>query len=174
MIAALPGRMNHPIGERGQGLSSGQRQLIALARAELVDPDLLLLDEATATLDQATEAQVLAAGRAMTRRRTSVIVAHRLATAARADTIAVVDGGRIVELGTHDELLALDTLYRGFWEAGVDPDEAAVSEPDVTVTAARNNLADTGPHAGSRQGAQRGASTSTKQTIRTRSPETTT
>ncbi|MDS1112188.1 ABC transporter ATP-binding protein [Gordonia westfalica] len=174
MIAALPGRMNHPIGERGQGLSSGQRQLIALARAELVDPDLLLLDEATATLDQATEAQVLAAGRAMTRRRTSVIVAHRLATAARADTIAVVDGGRIVELGTHDELLALDTLYRGFWEAGVDPDEAAVSEPDVTVTAARNNVADTGPHAGSRQGAQRGASTSTKQTIRTRSPETTT
>ncbi|GAA14432.1 ABC transporter ATP-binding protein [Gordonia alkanivorans] len=173
MIAALPGRMNHPIGERGQGLSSGQRQLIALARAELVDPDLLLLDEATATLDQATEAQVLAAGRAMTRRRTSVIVAHRLATAARADTIAVVDGGRIVELGTHDQLLALDSLYRGFWEAGVDPDEAAVTEPGVTVTAARTDAVDADSHAGSRQDARRGASATDNQTIRAGSPEMT-
>ncbi|ASR02662.1 ABC transporter ATP-binding protein [Gordonia rubripertincta] len=173
MIAALPGRMNHPIGERGQGLSSGQRQLIALARAELVDPDLLLLDEATATLDQATEAQVLAAGRAMTRRRTSVIVAHRLATAARADMIAVVDGGRIVELGTHDELLALDTLYRGFWEAGVDPDEAAVTEPGGPVPAARTHAMDADPHAGSRQDARRGASATDNQTIRAGSPEMT-
>ena len=134
MIAALPGRMNHPIGERGQGLSSGQRQLIALARAELVEPDLLLLDEATATLDQATEALVMAAGAAVTRRRTSVIVAHRLATAARADVIAVVDHGRIVESGTHDELLTLDGRYRAFWDAGVDPAEPAVPvTPRATV-----------------------------------------
>ncbi|NED62463.1 multidrug ABC transporter permease, partial [Streptomyces sp. SID10244] len=97
-------------------------QLIALARAELVEPDLLLLDEATATLDQATEALVLAAGEALTHRRTSVIVAHRLATAARADTIAVVDQGRIVERGTHTELLALGQRYRAFWDAGVAPD----------------------------------------------------
>ncbi|GAA3688018.1 ABC transporter ATP-binding protein [Gordonia hankookensis] len=127
MIAGLPGRMNHPIGERGQGLSSGQRQLIALARAELVEPDLLLLDEATATLDQATESLVLAAGEALTHRRTSVIVAHRLATAARADTIAVVDQGRIVERGTHTELLALGQRYRAFWDAGVAPDADGIA-----------------------------------------------
>ncbi|TYQ11092.1 UNVERIFIED_ORG: ATP-binding cassette subfamily B protein [Gordonia westfalica J30] len=173
MITGLPGRMNHPIGERGQGLSSGQRQLIALARAELVDPDLLLLDEATATLDQATEAQVLAAGRAMTRRRTSVIVAHRLGTAARADMIAVVDGGRIVELGTHDELLALHSLYRGFWKAGVDPDEAAVTEPGGMVPTAGMDAVDADSYTGSKQDARRGASATDNQTIRAGSPEMT-
>ncbi|RVW03121.1 ABC transporter ATP-binding protein [Rhodococcus xishaensis] len=101
VIAALRGGMNQPIGERGQGLSAGQRQLIALARAEMVDPDLLLLDEATATLDPATERLVLDSSRMVTRRRTSVVVAHRLATAARADLVVVVDNGRIVETGDH-------------------------------------------------------------------------
>ncbi|NKR70690.1 ATP-binding cassette domain-containing protein [Rhodococcus hoagii] len=103
-IAALRGGMNQPIGERGQGLSAGQRQLIALARAEMVDPDVLLLDEATATLDPATERLVLESNRMVTRKRTSVVVAHRLATAARADLVVVVDGGRIVESGAHSAL----------------------------------------------------------------------
>lgn len=103
-IAALRGGMNQPIGERGQGLSAGQRQLIALARAEMVDPDVLLLDEATATLDPATERLVLESNRMVTRKRTSVVVAHRLATAARADLVVVVDGGRIVESGAHGTL----------------------------------------------------------------------
>ena len=122
LVRTLPGGFRHPVGERGQGLSAGQRQLIALARAELADPDLLLFDEATAALDPATEAAVLAAGDRVTSRRTAFVVAHRLATAARADRIVVLDAGRIVEQGTHSELLAVAGPYRALWEAGeLDP-----------------------------------------------------
>lgn len=115
-IAAIPGGFNHPVGERGRGLSSGQRQLIALARAEMTDPALLLLDEATATLDPATEAAILAAADRATGRRTSVVVAHRLATAARADRILVLDKGRIIEDGTHAQLLRAHGAYARLWD----------------------------------------------------------
>jgi ATP-binding cassette subfamily B protein len=118
LVRGLPGGFRHPVGERGQGLSAGQRQLLALARVELADPDLLLFDEATAALDPATEAAVLAAGDRVTARRTAVVVAHRLATAARADRIVVLDGGRVVEQGTHAELLAANGAYRALWRAG--------------------------------------------------------
>nr|WP_245771668.1 ABC transporter ATP-binding protein [Actinacidiphila guanduensis] len=117
MIAGLPLGYLQPVGERGRNLSAGQRQLLALARAELVDPDVLLLDEATASLDLATEARVTAATEALSRRRTTLVVAHRLTTAARADRVIVLDHGTVVESGTHAALLAAAGPYRRLWDA---------------------------------------------------------
>jgi ATP-binding cassette subfamily B protein len=116
-VAGLPGGYLHVLSERGASLSAGQRQLIALARAELVDPALLLLDEATANLDLATEARVAAAMRHISRRRTTIVIAHRLQTARAADRIAVLDQGRIVETGSHDELLSRHGHYARMWQA---------------------------------------------------------
>ncbi|CCH34751.1 ABC transporter ATP-binding protein [Saccharothrix espanaensis] len=114
-VAALPAAFHQQVGERGQSLSAGQRQLVALARAELVQPDLLLLDEATAALDPQTEATVLAAGDHLAGSRTTFVVAHRLATAARADRIVVLSDGRIAEQGTHTALLAAGGHYARLW-----------------------------------------------------------
>lgn len=117
MIAGLRLGYLQPVGERGRGLSAGQRQLLALARAELVDPDILLLDEATSSLDLATERRVAAATDLVSRRRTTVVVAHRLTTAARADRVVVLDAGTVVESGTHTALLAAGGTYHRLWEA---------------------------------------------------------
>lgn len=119
MITRLPDGYDHPIAARGRNLSAGQRQLIALARAELVDPDLLLLDEATAALDLATEAAVNRAAERLSGGRTTLVIAHRLSTAERADRVVVLDRGRVVEDGTHTELLARGGTYTRLWEAFV-------------------------------------------------------
>jgi len=117
MITRLPGGYGYLVAERGRNLSAGQRQLIALARAQLADPAILLLDEATAALDLAAEAAVNHAISELTAARTTLVVAHRLTTAARADRIVVLDQGRIAEVGSHADLLAARGTYAALWDA---------------------------------------------------------
>ena len=111
-IAALDGGYDAEVGERGVKLSGGQRQRIAIARALLRDARLLLLDEATSSLDSASEALVQEALDRLMAGRTTFVIAHRLATVQDADCIAVLDDGRLVQTGTHDDLVQHDGLYR--------------------------------------------------------------
>ncbi|MFA5885642.1 MAG: ABC transporter ATP-binding protein [Acidimicrobiia bacterium] len=108
---ALPDGLETEVRERGSRLSAGERQLVSLARAALADPAVLILDEATSNLDPGTERAVELALEQLTERRTVIVVAHRLSTAARADRVAVVDAGRLVELGTHEELVQREGSY---------------------------------------------------------------
>lgn len=111
IIAGIEGGFAGEVGERGRGLSSAQQQIIALARAELIDPDVMVLDEATANIDPAVEADVVRAIALATRSRVAIIIAHRLSTAEMADNIAVVSAGKIVEQGRHQELLESGGSY---------------------------------------------------------------
>jgi len=112
------------IGERGVRLSGGQKQRLAIARAILADPVLLILDEATSNLDSRSEALIQRSLAELMRDRTSIVIAHRLSTIRHADTIAVLEKGEIIELGTHDQLLANDGLYAAYLKMQLDPDAA--------------------------------------------------
>ncbi len=114
-IDALPNKMETQVGERGLKLSGGERQRVGLARALLANPRLLVLDEATSALDGPTEAAIQATLRKVRAGRTTLVVAHRLSTIADADQILVISGGKVVERGRHEELLALDGVYTGLW-----------------------------------------------------------
>ncbi|WP_338431692.1 ABC transporter ATP-binding protein [Synechococcus elongatus] len=115
-IMDLPQGYDTIVGERGQKLSGGQRQRLAIARAILKDPPILILDEATSAVDNETEAAIQRSLEQITRDRTTLAIAHRLSTIRHADCIYVMDQGRLVEAGHHDELLALDGLYANLWK----------------------------------------------------------
>jgi ABC-type multidrug transport system fused ATPase/permease subunit len=124
-IERLPEGYDTMVGERGITLSGGQRQRLAIARALIVDPRVLILDDATASVDATTEAQIKQGLREVMRGRTTIIIAHRLSTISLADEIVVLDSGTIAARGTHDELLATSAVYRDIYEHGLLEQEFA-------------------------------------------------
>ncbi|NLG73671.1 MAG: ABC transporter ATP-binding protein [Chloroflexi bacterium] len=129
-IERLPGGYQTQVGERGGMLSQGQRQLITIARALLADPRILILDEATASVDTRTEALIQRALERLLEGRTSFVIAHRLSTVKHADQVLVLDGGRIVQRGTHEELLSSGGLYADLYRRlQFDPAQTVQPEP---------------------------------------------
>jgi ATP-binding cassette subfamily B protein len=124
-IERLPDGYDTLIGERGITLSGGQRQRLAIARALVVDPRVLILDDATASVDATTEAQIKRGLREVMRGRTTIIIAHRLSTISLADEMVVLDGGEIAARGTHEQLIAKSSVYRDIYEHGLLEQEFA-------------------------------------------------
>jgi ATP-binding cassette subfamily B protein len=131
-VRALPDGYDTPVGERGFTLSGGQRQRLAIARALVAEPRILILDDATSSVDASTEQQIKLALRELMRGRTTLIIAHRLSTIALADEIVVLDRGAVVAQGTHDELLEVSPFYREVVERGA-PDRVDVAEAAEAV-----------------------------------------
>ena len=116
-VRQLPEGLDTTVGERGLKLSGGERQRVAIARAVLKDAPILIFDEATSSLDSQSEQAVLAAFRELAGHHTALVIAHRLSTVVDADNIVVIDAGKVVESGTHEQLLALQGHYAGLWQA---------------------------------------------------------
>ena len=114
-IQALPNGFDTVVGERGQKLSGGQRQRISIARALIKDTPVFILDEATSAVDNETEAAIQKSLNKITNEKTTLMVAHRLSTIIHADKIFVIDSGRIIEQGTHEELLKMKGMYKALW-----------------------------------------------------------
>jgi ATP-binding cassette subfamily B protein len=134
-ILRLPHGYDSLVGERGQGLSGGERQRISIARALLIDPRILILDEATASVDTETEQEIQKALDNLVRGRTTIAIAHRLSTLHKANRLVVMDRGEIVETGSHDELMQREGAYFRLYQAqarnvDADLDDQSISAPE--------------------------------------------
>ncbi|HNB54704.1 MAG TPA: ATP-binding cassette domain-containing protein, partial [Anaerolineales bacterium] len=143
-ILRLPDGYSTIVGERGLTLSGGQRQRIAIARALLMNPRILILDDSTSSVDTETEHLIQQALNELMSGRTTFVIAHRLSTVRRADLILVMDQGRIVERGTHDELLALNGLYREIYELQLSKQHEMMELADFSQKVTQNRTSE--PH----------------------------
>ena len=131
-LDAMPDGLDTRVGERGEQLSAGERQLVALLRAGLADPDVLLLDEATSSVDALTEVRMSRALSHLAEGRTTIAIAHRLSTAARADRVLVLHDGRLVEDGPHDELILAGGTYSRLYDAWIASTAATFDRTALT------------------------------------------
>jgi ATP-binding cassette subfamily B protein len=143
LVESLPEGLDTLVGDRGYRLSGGEKQRMAIARLLLKAPDIVVLDEATAHLDSESEAAVQKALKTALTGRTSLVIAHRLSTVRDADLVLVIDGGRIVERGTHDDLIGRGGLYAELYQTQFRPQGASPELPEELVAAAEEPLWDT-------------------------------